>query len=509
MCWPPVVLPVAHGSKQLRAPERGHQRSHQRAHQRYAHVSGPEPARKQQQQPANGAAQHLKRHASSQPQQQQAVNSTDGNVMACMPPGGQLQEGFAACDPRMGMLQPQLLNGACANGDGSGPLPACGSMGSGDMMQLLQKLAEEVSATRHEAAEHSRVAAAAQQKLQQLEQLLGCGMSNTTNYGGGYGSVSAGPSTGCTPLTSPVANTSWASGPLPSVQQMPSAASYLLAMQQLAAQGDFDGPRRHSLDEALLRRARNLPGWYGNAGRSSTLWNASPSAMVSSLAAVTEGMALNVPPGSAAAADAEALGAALAAARGQGVDGCFSGMSAGGLVSGSSLMSSSAGHSSWMGGMQQPDGASQVWSQPDLAWAGAVGLGGAFNSATLPSIPHTAPGLNGRSSISAPVVQQSDYLAQMHAALQDSNFAMSLGMLPGQRPPVRASFDTAAAYMPSLPPVDLQAAASQHNSAAAVAAELAASNAPSSGSSSMDVPIVLPDALTNNPIGGAHQLGWF
>jgi hypothetical protein len=159
--------------------------------------------------------------------------------------------------------------------------------------------------------------------------------------------------------------------------------------------------------------------------------------------------------------------------------------------------------------MQQPDGASQVWSQPDLAWAGAVGLGGAFNSATLPSIPHTAPGLNGRSSISAPVVQQSDYLAQMHAALQDSNFAMSLGMLPGQRPPVRASFDTAAAYMPSLPPVDLQAAASQHNSAAAVAAELAASNAPSSGSSSMDVPIVLPDALTNNPIGGAHQLGWF
>jgi hypothetical protein len=504
------MLPAAHGSKQLRTPERGHQR----AHQRYAHVSGPEAARKQQPQAANGVAQHPKRHASSQ-QQQQAMNSADGNTMAGMPvpTAGQLQESFAACDPRMGLLQPQLLNGACANGDGSGPLHACGSMGSGDMMQLLQKLAAEVNATRHEAAEHSRVAAAAQQKLQQLEQLLGCGLSSNSTYGCGYGSVSAGPSTGCTPLTSPVANSNWASATLPSVQQMPSAASvasHLLAMQQLAAQGDFDGARRHSLDEALLRRARSLPGWYGNAGRASTLWNASPSAMVASLAAVTEGMALSVPPGSAAAADAEALGAALAATRGQGVDGCFSGMPAGGLVSGSSLMSSSAGHSSWMGGMQAPASASQVWPPQDLAWAGAVGLGGAFNSATSLSIPHTAPGLNGRSSISAPLVQQSDYLAQMRAALQDSN-AMSLGMLPGQRPPLRASFDTAAAYMPSLPPVDLQAAAaaSQHNSAAAVAAELAASNAPSSGSSSMDVPIVLPDALTNNPIGGAHQLGWF
>jgi hypothetical protein len=121
---------------------------------------------------------------------------------------------------------------------------------------------------------------------------------------------------------------------------------------------------------------------------------------------------------------------------------------------------------------------------------------------------------NGVSSFSMMHLQsQSDYLMQLQAMVQDSNAGLAgLGCAAAPRP-VRASFDTAAAYLPSMPG-DLLAAMSQGLPQAEVAGcaeDLAGVSGGSSGSCKIqqEAPAAVPDTLVNNPIGGAKQMGWF
>jgi hypothetical protein len=164
----------------------------------------------------------------------------------------------------------------------------------------------------------------------------------------------------------------------------------------------------------------------------------------------------------------------------------------------------------WMLPPQQPldpwaqsMGASGGWAQGMAAPAPM----GAFHSASqLPAIYNPAALLAGNGSISAPQLQ-SDYLLQLHAALQ----AGGLTEVPRHE---RASFDVAATYLPPLP--------GRMGGAGAAADVLpggdegaATPNSGgvnrSSGSFAQDAPVLstVSEKLASNPIGGAGQLGWF
>lgn len=407
-----------------------------------------------------------------------------------------------------------------------------------DVSQLLQSLAAEASASKQEAEQHSRAAALAQQKLQLLEQLLGGSLQNgdasAASFAGAVAAAGMGSMCGPTPMASPV------SGVWPQQQQqqlLPPAAQLLHLQQQMAAHGAFDS-RRHSLDEAFLRRARNLPGngvsKLGNRVGAG-MWGNSPSTPLPNLTAVTEGVVLQVPPptsSSSAAADIEALAAAFAAAgmplEGQAVLSNMQGasnmqQSACGSMLGPAVSATMAAaqlsggsSSSWMlpqqqglepccGGWAQGMGGAGGWAQGLAAPAPM----GAFHSASqLPAMSYNPAALfAGNGSISAPQLQ-SDYLLQLHAALQ----AGSITEVPRHE---RASFDVAATYLPPLP--------GRVGGAAAAADVLAGAEdgaaTPNSGGvhrssgcfNVQDAPVLstVSEKLASNPIGGAGQLGWF
>jgi hypothetical protein len=441
-----------------------------------------------------------------------------------------------ACDP--GMLQlPQQLRGA---GMGNQADSYMGPAQGGDLQQVLQSLMAEVSASKQEAAQHIHVAEAAQQKLQLLQHLLGCSPAapdacSPQALGAG---VRAGSALSMTSGPSPVAAGWQVQGA--AAQQLPAQGLSLLqlqALQQMLAHGSYDGvyPRRHSLDEAFLRRVQNLAAGGGTGfvgcGRPGSLWNKGSSAsVVPGLAAVTEGCAMGNALDSSAAADIQALVAAFAAS---GLPSDSSGNTAGGL--GSMQAAGLAPNSMLLGGpagagasasLGVPVGNSWMrdnglvpWGQPGMAWnaggaAHALPAGGFHSAPNLPPIPMAPQAIsNGVSSFSMMHLQsQSDYLMQLQAMVQDSNAGLAgMGCTTAPRP-VRASFDTAAAYLPSMPG-DLLDAMSQGMQQAEVpvcADGVAGVSGGSSGSCKLLEPApAIPDTLVNNPIGGAKQMGWF
>lgn len=534
----------AHGSKQLRTPERSHQQrmmtqqQQQQAgsrgnggsnnhHHHNSRPAGSQQQLKQQQAPAcgngtslvNGGSAHSSAPtniADSQQQQHQQVLFRQ-------------QQGIDGCSPVQ--LQAHQLNGGN------------GHAGS-DMSQLLQSLVAEASASKQEAEQHSRAAALAQHKLQLLEQLLGGSMQNGNTgaaaaFAGAAGVAGAGvPGMGgmCgrTPMASPVSG-AWQQHP--QQQLLPPAAQLLHLQQQMAAHGAYDsqyGPRRHSLDEALLRRARNLPGGsmsnLGSRAGAGGMWGASPSMPLPNLTAVTEGVVLDVPPptsASSAAADIEALAAAFAAAgmplEGQAVlsnmqgagsmqqsaCGSMLGPSASTAMAAAQLSGSSNG-----GWMLPPQQALDPWAQSMGAsgdWVQGMAAPapmGAFHSASqLPAIYNPAALLAGNGSISAPQLQ-SDYLLQLHAALQ----AGGMTEVPRHE---RASFDVAATYLRPLPgrvggagaAADVLPGADE----GAATPNSGGMNRSSGCSNVQDAPVLstVSEKLASNPIGGAGQLGWF
>lgn len=451
--------------------------------------------------PSNSASTNISAAALAQLQGQ--------GMSACTTP-------YAAGDAALLQQQQQALLGNQVDGSMHVQLQAAlmGANGptGGDVSQLLHSLAAEASASKHEAAEHSRAAALAQQKLQLLEQLLGCNgaaFAPAAGAGQGFG----------TPMTSPVATKGWQMAP-GAGQQLPLSGPQLTQLlhmqQQMAAHAALEGPRRHSLDESLLRRVRNmqqnLPA--SSLSRGTSLWSATPSAALSS---VTEGAVLGMPSRSAAT-DIDALAAAFSAA-GLPVDGqaaLLNSMQGAGMPSGSSVLSPAASaamaaaqlggpsNGSWM--VQQ--GADPTWGQ-GMGLSGGMAQFGAFHSGSqLPSIPFSGAALlNGNGSISAPQLQ-SDYLLQLHAALQANGIAAPEAQ--------RASFDVAATYLPPLPGELLVGRNATTEMLAAGADDVAggsnSSAMSSSGCSNAQDPPAVPavsDKLAGNPIGGAGQLGWF
>jgi hypothetical protein len=424
-----------------------------------------------------------------------------------------------ACDP--GMMQ---LRGAGMGGQADAFVgPAQG----GDLQQVLHSLMAEVSASKQEAAQHIHVAEAAQQKLQLLQHLLGCNPAQDacSSHALGAAAVRAGSSLSMASGPSPVAPGWQVHGP--AAQQLPPQGLNLHQLQALQQMLAYDGvyPRRHSLDEAFLRRVQNLAAGRGRPG---TLWaQGSSSSALPGLAAVTEGIAMGNAPDGSAAADIQALVAALAASglpsNSSGNAAGLGSMHAGGLPSNSMMLGGPAGAGA-TGGLAVPvgngwmgDNGLTPWGQPGITWhAGGAPPAGAFHSApNLPPIPMAPQAIsNGVSSFSMMHLQsQSDYLMQLQAMVQDSNAGLAgLGCAAAPRP-VRASFDTAAAYLPSMPG-DLLAAMSQGLPQAEVAGcaeDLAGVSGGSSGSCKIqqEAPAAVPDTLVNNPIGGAKQMGWF
>jgi hypothetical protein len=525
------LLPAAHGSKQLRTPERSQQQ--RMLQQRFCPM--PESAHKQQA-ASRSASTNSSYHNGSLGGYQQMASSASGSSLAAGSPSNssastnisasamaQLQ-GFPACAPYAQQQQQQaLMTSALLNqADGSSPMQLQALLGAngnldGDLSQLLHSIAAEANASKREAAEHSRAAVLAQQKLQILEQLLGC---NGAAYGGAPAGVTQGLCS--TPLTSPVAGAWQMSGG--AAQQLPPTGpqlSQLLHMQQeMAAHGSCDGPRRHSLDESLLRRVRNMPASsnVSNLGRGAGLWNTSGSAALYNLAAVNEGVALGMSPDASAQADLEALAAACASAglpvdsllnRGQGMQFGGSGLPPPASAALAAAQLSGGSNGGWVAPQQQGVDAG-MWAQLGGTWGvAAAPVNAYYSSQHLPTIPLSSAALmNGNGSISAPQLQ-SDYLLQLHAALQ----ANAMNAAPK---PERASFDVAAAYLPPMPS-DLLAGRTAAAELLAAADDAAgASNGSvyrSSGQSNVqDSAAAAPacaDKLATNPIGGAGQLGWF
>lgn len=547
---------AAHGSKQLRTPERSsHQQRMmtQQTPQRYSplpekqHVGA---------RGTNGSSHHHNgRPVGSQQQQkqQQAPACSNGSSLVNISATSNIAAAAAlACgDPtrplsaaqqqhQQVLFRQQSIDG-CVPVQPQAQLQGGNGHPGSDVSQLLQSLAAEASASKQEAEQHSRAAALAQQKLQLLEQLLGGSLQNgdagAAAFAGAAAAAGMGSMCGSTPMASPV------SGVWPQQQQqqhhlLPPAVQLLHLQQQMAAHGAFDSqyPRRHSLDEAFLRRARNLPGiGVSNLGNraGAGMWGASPSAPLPNLTAVTEGVVLEVPPptsSSSAAADIEALAAAFAAAgmpmEGQAVlsnmqgassmqqsaCGSMLGPAASAAMAAAQLSGGNSG--SWMlpqqqvlepccGGWAQGMGGAGGWAQGLAAPAPM----GAFHSASqLPAMSYNPAALFA-GGISAPQLQ-SDYLLQLHAALQ-------AGGITGVPRHERASFDVAATYLPPLP--------GRVGGGGAAADVLAGADdgaaTPNSGgvhrssgcSNVQDAPVlsIVSEKLASNPIGGAGQLGWF
>jgi hypothetical protein len=523
-----VFVFAAHGSKQLRTPERSQQ---QRVpQQRFSPMA--ESAHKQQAAARCGGL-NSSHNIGRQGGFQQMVSSGSGSSLAAgsshssastnisASTMAQLQ-GFPACAPyaqqqqqQQALITPALLNQA----DGSSPMQLQALFGAnsnmdGDLSHLLHSIAAEARASKQEAAEHSRAAVMAQQKLQLLEQLMGC-------TDAAYGAAPAGVAQGMcsTPLTSPVTG-AWQVGGAAQPPAGPQLSHLLHMQQQMAAHGAADGPRRHSLDESLLRRAGNMPANsnVSSLGRGVGPWNTTRSAALYNLAAVNEGVALGMSPDASAQADLEALAGACAAAglpvdsllnRGQAMQFGGSGLpppASAALAAGQLSCDSNGG---WLASQQQGVDAG-MWPQLGEAWGIAAAPHSTYYSGQqLPQIPlNFAALINGSGSMSAPQLQ-SDYLLQLYAALQANTMNAVLK-------PERASFDVAAAYLPAMP-ADLLAKRTAAAELLAAAEEFAgASNGSvlrSSGQSNVqDLAAATPasaDQLATNPIGGAGQLGWF
>lgn len=511
-------MPAAHGSKQLRTPERSQQQ--RMPQQRFSPMA--ETSHKQQAASRAGSTNssyHNGRHGGYQQMTSSgsgsslAAGSSNSSASTNIPAMAQLQ-GFPPCASYAQQQQQQhalMTSALLSQADGSSPMQLQALLGAngnldGDLSQLLQSIAAKASASKQEAAEHNRAAAMAQQKLELLEQLLNCN-------GAAQGMCS-------TPLTSPVAG-AWQLGGA-AAQQLPLAgpqlAQLLHMQQQMAAHAACEEPRRHSLDESLLRRVRNMPAsGLSNLGRGTSLWSASPSAALYNLTAVKEGVALGMPSDASAQADLEALAAACAAAglpvdsllnRNQGIQFGGAGLPPPASAALAAAQLSGSTNAGWMAPQQQGVDAG-MWAQLGGAWGVSAAPVSAYHSGQhLPHIPFSSAALvNGNGSISAPQLQ-SDYLLQLHAALQ----ANGMNAVPK---PERASFDVAAAYLPPMP-ADLLAgrtAAAELLAAAEDVAGISNASVPrSSGQSNVQDSAAAPvsaDKLATNPIGGAGQLGWF
>lgn len=574
----------AHGTKQLRTPDRSYQQRQQQHHHHAADGS----RGKQQQHHSPSASQRSSfernqrsssnsRPSGGQQQLQQQYVASDGsstaagtNTLMQQMQGGQAFNACAGAPTSHPMLpvgglqlddssmQAQLQLAAAAGNNG-------GAAAKADLLHLVQTLMAQVSASQHEAAESTRAAVAAQHKLQLLENLFGS--SDSSGFSGAVlGAAQNGPS--LSPQVSPdAAMRSAGDWHTPAGGSVASASTPLPQLQPMLLQGaGYDNPlcpRRHSVDEILLRRAHgNNPGAMGGGGfgRNAPMWGANLQQQrpLSSLTeGVPAGVMRTVSGPSAASSDIEALAAAFA---GAGLDlqspGALGSMqpAGGGLVVGADAAaltsaaaaaaqlsgnSTSASSNAWLGmGCMQaaaPAAAGVSWAPAPTPALGAGG--GGFNSFShLPPIPtnYQQPGMMGSNSISAPQLQ-SDYLLHLHSLLQGGSTGVMHAGACAPRPPVRASFDTAAAYLPPLggdllggeglgrtpsgaaagcggsggAGADMFAAAADDAAAASGSGSGSVHHSNGSPASSVQASVCVPDKLRNNPIGGAKQLGWF
>lgn len=529
-----VVAFAAHGTKQLRTPDRGcYQRnnapaasaSQQQQHQQAAGPHGLSPAGQHSSssnRPAPPAADSAAPGSTSYMQQQAAAAGSGSSFASSSSNTSSSTNVSSSTLAQMGRHGFPAAVGLAA-GDGAAwqhadaGLATGGSTGAG-LSHLVQSLVAQMTSSQQEAAESSRAAAEAQQKLQLLQQVLGRNLNACTPSGqtfagaapvaGGYGGTM--PPTYEWQPTAALAAAAVARRQFnrPPMMQHNMPLQLQLQQQQHPQHGsglDALYPRRHSVDETLLRRARNAavgpgrPVGFGTPGASPVqqpAWAALPGGGVSRSGS------------GSASADIEALAAAFAGLHGAAglPPADYGGLPPAGLVSDSVLLSPAAAT-----GSQQLPGGGGHWQSPVQGVDATSMSGGALlPMGALCNIPQLNPPgssqavMHTNASLSAPQLQ-SDYLLQLHAMLQAN--APVAGAVPAGS--VRASFDMGATYLPAMSgglvvrPFDLPGTDE---------ATTATGNSRASHNCSVDtasVMVVVPDKLSGNLIGGANDMGWF